>query len=111
MKLVPGIYESLITRERDPQLRTPPRVPNIDPLHAAAAPDLLAHHLYDAARRRRSALTGDDRLTAQLSLSTRLIGLLAAEHRDHVDAGDTVTPQVLSSSTTSRSAKDASHGV
>ena len=73
MKLAPGLYEQLVTLEMDPLVRDPSRVPALDPLHADAAPELLARHVYEAARRALSALTGADRVAAQLALTNLLL--------------------------------------
>jgi superfamily II DNA or RNA helicase len=95
VKLVPGLYEQLVTAELEPLLSDPAHVAQVEELGLDAAPDLIARHLYEAVRRALSGITGEDRLDAQLALANQLIGVLAQRRPDEVQASDALTPRVM----------------
>ena len=97
MKLVSGVYEQLITEELTALLEDPRWVADHSGLSQDAAADLLARHLYDAARRALTAATGDSakRLERQLRLTNRALASLGELSPDEVLEGDAVTPLVL----------------
>jgi hypothetical protein len=52
MKLAPGLYEQLITRQLEALVRAPGWVPDVQGLSPDAAADLLARHIHAASCRR-----------------------------------------------------------
>lgn len=92
MKLAPGLYEQLVTRQMDPLVHAPGRVPDLAAVEPDAAPDLLARHVHDAVRRALATLPDVD---AQLALTNRILALLARDRPLDVDPSDAVTRDVL----------------
>jgi superfamily II DNA or RNA helicase len=88
MRLVPGLYEQLVTSELASTLQATEGVARTEALHEDAAADLLARHVYDAVRRALADTKGEDRLQAQVVAANRILAHLG-------EAGDIVTPQVL----------------
>jgi superfamily II DNA or RNA helicase/HKD family nuclease len=94
MKLVPGLYEQIVTPELEAMLERSGGVARLDPLHEDAAADLLSRHVYEAVRRSLSEVRGEDRLQAQIAAVNRVLAHLAST-TDTVSASDAVTAQVL----------------
>ncbi|MCU0699000.1 MAG: phospholipase D-like domain-containing protein, partial [Myxococcaceae bacterium] len=80
MKLVPGLYESPITRELDEALRQVERLSaSREPLSDASAPHVLARVLHDAAVRALKSIGGEEALATQVALTNRLLAALGDE--------------------------------
>ncbi len=92
MKLHPGLYEQLVTRELEGLLTGHDHTAEVRRVHDDAAPELLARHVHDAVRRALSALPD---LDLQLALVNDLVDLLSRRQPEQADPGDAVTPQVL----------------
>lgn len=95
MKLAPGLYDQLVTEELGRVLDDPALVTHVDGLGAEAAGEVLARHLFEAARRALGGIGGDQRLQRQVRLANRLLELLVELAPEEVLAGDVATPQVL----------------
>ena len=97
MALKAGLYEQLVTEALDALLQDPDWTATRVALSQDAAADLLARHIYQAARRALSAATGDTaaRLRRQVSLTNRALAVLAELSPEEVLQGDAVTPEVL----------------
>lgn len=80
VKLVPGLYESPITRELDEALRQVERLSaSREPLSDASAPHVLARVLHDAAVRALKSIGGEEALATQVALTNRLLAALGDE--------------------------------
>jgi superfamily II DNA or RNA helicase/HKD family nuclease len=90
MKLAPGLYEQLVTRELEPHLAR--FVRDVRALGDDDAPDVLARHLYEAARR---ALGAAGTVAEQVALANRVLAELARSHPEEVVDGDAATSSLL----------------
>lgn len=97
MKLAPGLYEQLVTTELRALLDDPAWQADLQALGEDAAPDLLARHVYEAVRRALGGIGGEGRLDRQIEVVNGVLALLVTRTKGEVEAGDTVTPQVLRS--------------
>ncbi|MEZ6188715.1 MAG: DUF3427 domain-containing protein [Planctomycetota bacterium] len=92
MKLVPGLYEALITKDRARALAALERiVPRREALNAQGAPHYLARHLYELLLKALRSQPGEspaEKLEAQLGLVSRIVELLGQPEASGVDAGD-----------------------
>src|SRR6185503_21333177 len=95
MKLVPGLYEQIVTSDLARLLQSSDGVPHLDALHDDAAADLLARHVYETVRRALGDIKAKDRLGAQVAATNAVLTHLATAHGEAVSAADAVTPQVL----------------
>jgi superfamily II DNA or RNA helicase/HKD family nuclease len=94
MRLVPGLYEQIVTAELEGAFETSDGVPRLDPLQEDSATDLLSRHVYEAVRRALADVRGEDRLRAQVDAVNRVLAHLAGT-TEAVSTSDAVTPQVL----------------
>lgn len=90
MKLVPGLYETLITRAVEDAIgASADLVPSRTNITEEAAPHLLARYAQDALFRALRALPAEGRLEQQIALTNAVIDLLAARAGDSgVDDGE-----------------------
>ncbi|WP_434743017.1 DUF3427 domain-containing protein [Micromonospora sp. SH-82] len=88
-----GIHEHLITGQLAEQLeRVDPALVRLDRLDPADAPEILARHLADLARRALKAVPGgDDRVARQVAVANRIAERIADLEPAAVDADDQVT--------------------
>jgi hypothetical protein len=80
MKLVPGLYEKVISLEVEEALRQTGDAVRTsrEQLNEEAAPQVLGRYLYDTLVRALRNLPHEDRLAQQLALTNRLVALLGA---------------------------------
>ncbi|MCA9513316.1 MAG: DEAD/DEAH box helicase family protein, partial [Myxococcales bacterium] len=97
MKLEPGLYEQLVTREladllaaRDADLASVR-----DALGTESAPELLARHVADAARRVLDGITGKDATERQVALVNEVLTALSSSSPADVSRSDDVMPELL----------------
>lgn len=95
MPLHPGLYEQLITDELHAALAASPLLADRAPLPPDAGAELLAAHLFEAARRALRGLSGEDKLARQVGLTNAILAMLAGRAPEEVDAGDAVQPELL----------------
>lgn len=95
MKLIPGLYEQLVTKELRTLLGDPEWKADLQALGKDAAHDLLARHVFEAVRRALGGIRGEKRLERQIVLVNHLLEMLTEEAPDEVDTGDGALPQVL----------------
>ena len=90
MKLIPGLYEALITRDRAEAIRLLENlVEETQELSEESAPGVLARHIQDLLVKALRHARGDDKLVAQVELANRLVDLLGAATPDAgIDGGD-----------------------
>ncbi len=79
MKLVPGLYETLVTRAMNDALDASA---DLVPVTEGTAPHLLARFVQDALVRAFRGLPAEDRLEKQLSLANAVVELLATRAAD-----------------------------
>ncbi len=95
MKLAPGLYEALITDAIDAALQEEGWVPDRRALSADASADMLARHVYEAARRVLHSVVGADRVERQRAVANRLLEALSHIAPDEVGPEDAVQAEVL----------------
>ena len=79
VKLVAGLYEALITRDRAAALRALRElVAETEDLSADAAPYVLAKHLFELTLKSLRNAPGDDKLASQVAFANRIVELLGA---------------------------------
>ncbi len=83
MKLVPGLYESAVTKGLRDALRALKEADTtLEPLTDASAPHVLARLVYDATVRAMRALPTEERLASQLDLANRVFALLGQHSQE-----------------------------
>ena len=97
MKLVPGLYEALVTSDRAEAIRLLENLAHeSDELGVDNAPAVLARHLHTLLVKALQRAPGDDKLVAQVELANRLVDELASLTPDAgIDRGDRVDRRFL----------------
>mgnify|MGYP000846974231 CR=1 FL=1 len=93
MKLVPGLYENVVTRAVDEAVRAAGAEVDSEreALNAEAAPYVLGRYLFDALVRALRNLPEEERLAQQVALTNRLIEVLGeAAPNAGIDADEKV---------------------
>ena len=92
MKLVPGLYEQLVTVGLESAVRAAnDALAEREHLNEEAAPQILARYLHDTLVRALRNLPEEDRLAKQVALANRLVALLGeAAPNAGVDADEAV---------------------